>query len=113
MMSAVDAAPSEDEFDALPDAYAGIDFDKIEALCGHPRPTTPSSEYLFDDLDEATLAEIDAIEARALQSVDATGTRPGQKIALTPLISLSRNSIDTRQRVGALEGACLSAYAYF
>ncbi|GJE87754.1 Ring finger domain-containing protein [Phanerochaete sordida] len=84
-MSALDAArdDGEDEYDALPDAYAGIDFDSIEALCGPARPARPatpsstaSTEYAFDELDEATLAEVDAIVARALQGPAAPTTIP-------------------------------------
>ena len=91
-MSALDAAPdgSEDEYDALPNAYADIDFDTIEALCGPARterPATPSSsastEYAFDELDEATLAEVDAIVARALQGPAASSMRSAVVNAVT------------------------------
>lgn len=96
------SAPAEDEFDALPDVYAGIDFDKIEALCGPPRAASPKSEseYSFDELDEATLAEVDAIVARELQKTNATNiTSTLQRTSGPSPEGLHPNTTVTEQRL--------------
>ena len=60
---------SEDEFDALPDITAGVDFDSIPALCTPVRckdqRNDNSSEYSFDELNDEYLVEVDRIEALA------------------------------------------------
>ena len=66
---------SEDEFDALPDIAAGVDFDSIAALCAPVEHDDESSEYSFDELDEDYLAEVDRIEALATAGAnEGTGT---------------------------------------
>lgn len=88
---------SEDEFDYFPDSFAaGIDWDSVPGLSSVPvpsqsclptvgrtpaveqRPSTPqdsaehpdlsSSQYSFDEVDDAFLAEIDKAEQKLLQS---------------------------------------------
>lgn len=59
------AAEDEDEYDALPDEYADIDFDCIAELCTPSLAEEASSEYSYDELDDAILADVAAIEARA------------------------------------------------
>ncbi|EIW86436.1 hypothetical protein CONPUDRAFT_161186 [Coniophora puteana RWD-64-598 SS2] len=92
---------SDDEFDTLPDELEGVDFSTIPALSqapvAHLRPSTSrrasphSSNYGFDDeLDDSTLAQVDALEAQALMRVpDAGGSRQpivGQSVSCeTPM----------------------------
>ena len=77
---------SEDEFDAIPDDFEGLDFDAIPDLAitgpadltSHsilaipPRPASAasSSHYSYDDdIDESVLIELDAIEGRLSQRI--------------------------------------------
>ncbi|KAI0786072.1 hypothetical protein C8Q75DRAFT_808854 [Abortiporus biennis] len=67
---------TEDEYDTLPDPFEGLDWNTIPELAEPPRSTgeepptsqllsnTPhsSSDYAFDDVDDAFLAEVSAIE---------------------------------------------------
>ncbi|EKM60847.1 uncharacterized protein PHACADRAFT_247028 [Phanerochaete carnosa HHB-10118-sp] len=105
-MSDATHSVGEDEFDALPDVYAGIDFDKIDALCGHPQPATPSSEYEFDELDDATWAEIDAVEARALQNIDGTNTSPAESYVSEGLHDILERGSSAEDRPGPRERPC-------
>jgi hypothetical protein len=72
---------SEDEFDRLPDPFAGIDWNDVPGLSAitpsqpsaEPRHSTPShsqtsvsDQYSYDELDAAFLAEIDQVERRLL-----------------------------------------------
>jgi hypothetical protein len=72
----------EDEFDSIPDEFDGLDFDAIPDLAISapaeaiidipPRPDSAnsSSHYSFDDdIDEAFLVELDAIEDRITQRI--------------------------------------------
>ena len=76
---------AEDEYDALPNIYSDIDFSSVPYLSGRgsssdqqhldedarsqARSASPAhtagnaSDFAFDDLDEATLSQLDAIEA--------------------------------------------------
>jgi hypothetical protein len=88
---------SEDEFDYFQDSFAaGIDWDSVPGLSAIPfpshsslptlgvtpapvelRPSTPLSsgedltQYSYDELDAAFLAEVDKAERRLLQSQEA------------------------------------------
>lgn len=75
---------SDDEFDAIPDEFEGLDFDgipdlataratissRIESPTILPRPDSAnsSSHYSCDDIDESVLVELDAIENRLAQN---------------------------------------------
>jgi hypothetical protein len=69
---------SEDEFDAIPDAFAdveGIDWERMLAAPPRerePAPSPPVSEYYGDDeeLTAEFLAELDAVERRALVDME-------------------------------------------
>ena len=89
---------SGDEFDRLPDPFSGIDWNTIPGLSVTPLPshsgpsisggtpavlpprhfTTPganstsaSTQYSFDEIDAAFLAEVDKVERRLLQPQEA------------------------------------------
>lgn len=84
LLSPLTDMSSEDEFDAYPDEYAGLDFDTIPDLNDNilpiqtpevesdvpPRPTSAgsSSHYSFDDLDQSLLVELDELEGRLTQA---------------------------------------------
>lgn len=72
---------SDDEYDQLPDPFAGIDWNDVPGLSSitplqpavEPRRSTPShsqtsvsDQYSFDEVDAAFLAEIDQAERRLL-----------------------------------------------
>ncbi|KAH9044696.1 hypothetical protein EDB85DRAFT_1910738 [Lactarius pseudohatsudake] len=73
---------SDDEFDQLPDPFAGIDWNKVPGLSAvtpsqhnaEPRHSTPShsqtnvssDQYSYDEVDAAFLAEVDQVERRLL-----------------------------------------------
>ena len=85
--------PSEDEYDQLPDPFAGVDWNIVPGLCnvpltpqshdrtsccgdtttelGHSTLTPPnaedSSQYPCEEVDAAFLAEIDEVERKLLQ----------------------------------------------
>lgn len=73
---------SEDEFDAIPDEFDGLDFDAIPDLAivvptsyssygVRPATANSSSHYSdsFDHIDESFLVELDIIEARLTQGI--------------------------------------------
>jgi hypothetical protein len=62
---------SEDEFDAIPDDFEGLDFDSIPDLAiTRPASAGSSSHYSYDDdIDESVLVELDAIEGRLSQGI--------------------------------------------
>ncbi|KAF8272924.1 hypothetical protein EI94DRAFT_1717035, partial [Lactarius quietus] len=69
---------SDDEFDQLPDPFAGVDWNKVPGLSAiipsqpsaEPRHSassnSPTSQYSYDEVDAAFLAEIDLVERRLL-----------------------------------------------
>jgi hypothetical protein len=72
---------SDDEFDRLPDPFAGVDWNNVPGLSSitpsqprvEPRRSTPShsqtsvsDQYSYDEVDAAFLAEIDQVERRLL-----------------------------------------------
>jgi hypothetical protein len=72
---------SDDEFDRLPDPFAGVDWNDVPGLSSitpsqprvEPRRSTPShsqtsasDQYSYDEVDAAFLAEIDQVERRLL-----------------------------------------------
>lgn len=72
---------SDDEFDRLPDPFAGIDWNNVPGLSSitpsqpraEPRRSTPthsqtsvSDQYSYDEVDAAFLAELDQVERRLL-----------------------------------------------
>ncbi|KAH9065950.1 hypothetical protein EDB87DRAFT_1594004 [Lactarius vividus] len=72
---------SDDEFDQLPDPFAGIDWNKVPGLSAvtpsqpstepqHSIPshsqTNVSDQYSYDEVDAAFLAEVDQVERRLL-----------------------------------------------
>jgi hypothetical protein len=112
---------SENEYDDLPDDFAdidGVDWEQVlstttypqrsgerpqqspsrptENTTGEAHPATPNSDYFGDDtLDESALAEIDAIEHRFTQQMQAGPSRqvpgmywriPSTLITLTELV---------------------------
>lgn len=90
---------AEDEYDALPDIYSGIDFSTVPFLSGSPGCGSKSSlqnfntgtgyrawqgniadtasnasDLSFDELDEATLSQLDAIEAAFVSTLPGKRT---------------------------------------
>jgi hypothetical protein len=71
----------EDEFDAIPDEFEGLDFDGVPDLSidTHPdlaQPSSPNSSSHYscdDDIDEHFLIEMDAIEDRISQGIRESG----------------------------------------
>lgn len=80
------ATASDDEFDALPDDFSGFDFDAVPDLAAAvevptsslpppaeseaavvPTHSSASSDYGDDTLDADFLAEVDALEDRAVR----------------------------------------------
>lgn len=70
---------SDDEFDRLPDPFAGVDWNDVPGLSSTSQPraelrrstpslsqTSVSDQYSYDEVDVAFLAEIDQIERRLL-----------------------------------------------
>jgi hypothetical protein len=78
-------ASTEDDYDAIPDEFYGIDLECIPALSQiatsndtvqylPPRPasSTSSSQYSGDEFDASFLAEVDALEDQ-LNEAESTG----------------------------------------
>lgn len=84
---------SDDEFDRLPDPFAGVDWNDVPGLSSNSqhraelRRSTPSlsqtsvsDQYSYDEVDAAFLAEIDQVERRLLPPPVAG---PGRAISHT------------------------------
>jgi hypothetical protein len=80
---------SEDEYDRLPDDFAGVDWSALAGLespgASTSRPAPPRrtdrapvlSDYGFDEIDGAALAAVDAVERRLSQASRDSGSATG------------------------------------
>ena len=100
----------EDEFDAIPDEFEGLDFDSIPNLSIDIRPADPaqpsspnsSSHYSCDDdIDEHFLVEMDAIEDRITQ-----GIRESVDGLFRKCVFASNYSLLSAQRILHIPYAC-------
>ncbi|KAH8997502.1 hypothetical protein EDB92DRAFT_1435222 [Lactarius akahatsu] len=88
---------SDDEFDQLPDPFAGFDWSKVPGLSAvtpsqhdaEPRHSTPShsqtnvssDQYSYDEVDAAFLAEVDQVERRDRRPETTTHSDTGSKLS--------------------------------